>query len=44
MLAIDDIIKAFLHDTGFLYFYEGEYAWHMTYDRDCEVGIETNGV
>ena len=28
-VSADDIIIAFLRDTGFLYFWEGDLAWHI---------------
>ena len=28
-VSADDIIIAFLHNTGFLYFGEGDLAWHI---------------
>lgn len=48
-VAVDDVIKAFLRDSGFLYFYEGEFAWHIFIGRSMTAKVkcgdaEVNGV
>jgi hypothetical protein len=49
LLKADDVIKAFLCDLGFLYFYEGEHAWHIFIGRSMTAKVkcgeaEVNGV
>jgi hypothetical protein len=48
-LSADDVISAFLRDAGFLYFHEGDMAWHIFIGRTMTAVIkcgdaEVNGV